>query len=101
MQWEGVKQAREYLDELEKGVEKGLKVKEDWLKAEKAWLTYSIMTTIASEAEEQVKIIEGIVILLKEALAFNPANDEVLLRLGTIYFTHGEKIGVTPKQASV
>ena len=44
MQWEGVKQAREYLEELEKGSEKGLKVREDWLKGEKAWLTYSIMS---------------------------------------------------------
>lgn len=71
MQWQGVKASREYLEELEAQA-KIMKVKEDWLKSQKAWLTLSMIEEITRDKTEQSKIIEGILILLKEALTLNP-----------------------------
>jgi hypothetical protein len=75
---EGLKGAREFLDDLESG-RAGLQktsIKEDWMKSQKAWLTYSFIDEISKDQGEQLKLIEGIVILLKETLAMNPQNLE-------------------------
>jgi hypothetical protein len=75
---EGLKGARDYLEELESGgagLVKGA-VKEDWIKSQKAWLTYSFVDEITKDKSEQIKIIEGVFVLLKEALDLNPANVE-------------------------
>ena len=56
---EGLKGAREFLDEFERG-ELGFDrsfIKEDWIKAQKAWLTYSFIDEITKDREEQAKIV--------------------------------------------
>lgn len=83
---EGPKSAKAYLDDIESGqagFAKGT-LKEDWIKSQQAWITYSYLTEITQDKGEQAKILEGVVILLKEAQALNPENDEVLVRLGTV-----------------
>ena len=52
---DGLKGAREFLDEFEKGslgFDKTA-IKEDWVKAQKAWLTYSFIDEITKDREEQ------------------------------------------------
>jgi hypothetical protein len=75
---EGLKGAREYLDELERGTgaAKG-GVKEEWIKSQKAWLIYSFIDDIEPEKLLQGKIIEGVYVLLTEALAISPSNVEI------------------------
>jgi|LauGreDrversion4_2_1035121.scaffolds.fasta_scaffold30365_5 hypothetical protein len=70
MEWEDLKAARDYLDELESG--KTGKERLDWLKSQKAWLTLSIIDEIAKDKVEQQKVIEGVVAMLKEAQTINP-----------------------------
>ena len=56
---EGLKGARAFLEEFEKGnlgFEK-TSIKEDWIKAQKAWLTYSFLDEITNDKEEQAKIV--------------------------------------------
>lgn len=85
LQNEGLKSAREYLDGLEASGNGALK--SDWIKSQKAWLTYSFIDDITTDRAEQIKIVEGVLILLKESLALNPANVETQIRIGTIIFS--------------
>ncbi len=99
---EGLKGAREYLDELERGAGAAFKgIKEDWLKSQKAWLIYSFIDDIEQDKSQQVKIIEGVYLLLTEALAINPQNIEIQQRLGTIIFNYESELNLTVKQASI
>jgi hypothetical protein len=56
---EGLKEAREFLDQIEKGALgfDSSNIKEDWIKSQKAWLTYSFIEEISKDKEEQGKII--------------------------------------------
>ena len=76
---EGLKGAREYLDELEKGAAGAAKsgIKEDWVKSQKAWLIYSFIDEIEPDRSLQGKMIEGVYALLNESLAINPTNVEI------------------------
>lgn len=68
---EGLKGAREYLEELENGLGAKSGIKEDWIKSQKAWLIYSFIDEIEQDRSQQSKIIEGVYVLLKDALALN------------------------------
>jgi hypothetical protein len=92
IQNEGLKAARDYLDELE--AEQGGSLKGDWIKSQKAWLTYSFIEDITADKSEQVKIIEGAYILLKESAGLNPANVETQIRIGTLIFIYEKELGL-------
>jgi len=100
---EGLKGAREFLDEFEKG-SLGFDrtaIKEDWVKAQKAWLTYSFIDDITKDRAEQVQIVQSVMVLLKEAVAINPENIEAQIRLGTVILFYEKELGIPAKQASL
>ena len=69
---DGLKGAREYLEELEGGLGAKSGIKDEWIKSQKAWLIYSFIDEIEPKKDQQIKIIEGVYVLLKDALALNP-----------------------------
>lgn len=74
---EGLKGARDYLEELEGGLGAKSGIKEEWIKSQKAWLIYSFIDEIEPVKSQQAKLIEGVYVLLKDALALNSQNVEI------------------------
>ena len=91
---DGLKGAREYLEELEGGLGAKSGIKDEWIKSQKAWLIYSFIDEIEPKKDQQIKIIEGVYVLLKDALALNHQNVEIQQRLGTVIFNYEAELGL-------
>ena len=91
---EGLKGAKQYLEELEGGLGSKIGIKEEWIKSQKAWLIYSFIDEIEPEKSQHAKLIEGVYVLLKDALALNPQNVDIQQRIGTVIFNYEAELGL-------
>eukprot|EP00347_Sterkiella_histriomuscorum_P021178 403334951 len=90
------KAAKEVLDELDTKID--THTNKDWIKSQRAWLSYSYLDQLASNEEEKILMLKGIVNLLKDAIQANPKNIDAQVKLGTIYYAYEKLLGINPKQ---
>ncbi|CDW90850.1 tetratricopeptide repeat-containing protein [Stylonychia lemnae] len=92
------KAAKQILDEIDQSGDN--KVHPDWIKSQRAWLSYSSLDELENE-EDKLQIIKGQIVLLKEALQINPKNIEAQIRLGTMYFNYEKQLGLNAKSDQI
>lgn len=68
-------------------------LKAAWAKTRTAWIQYSFLDRIASNAQERALLLQNIYNQLQEAQASSEKDAEALLMQGTMLFLNGSELG--------